>query len=680
MSSSGEDRAGRPRLAAVGLVLVQCTALSVLSEGHLFAAAAGMLALLSLVKRCQVSPENAPHWLWSVLLGLMVALKYRLAPEELPEQVTFFNTSLGYEAARYLIVLQVIPLYVRRPSGQLPTGVAGLACLSLVLASNVRMTPSTQGISQSLCLTFVILMGCFAHTNRTAALGGGRLLTRGLLTAVAVTAALAGVAVAGLLRHFEDDVAAFLAGERDTLAEREISRGFSGRGAIGDITAWKQHAAEHVALRIHAATPPGYLRGMVFDEFHAENYWSATSDQRALGTVGSSWLQPLRSGEELYALTDPPAAPLAGRTLDVWPDERTGSRLFAPLEAVYLATVAAPIAVNSHDLPLRPEKALAAPFTLFLAEQAVPADLPPLRREMYLRVRPELAEELLPWTQEVFAECRTTADKLERVVRFFRQGFRYDLRPQPRRWRELVLDFLDNRRAGHCELFATSAAVLLRTAGVPTRYVTGYVATERNQTGGYWVARRKHAHAWVEAYDDERRQWVIVECTPPEGIPQAQGTGGWADWWDAQQHALVEWGHRFLHGGAAELVALLASVPGLAVILSSVALILLWKHRPGGTVASRPTVVVEDPELARILSRGDRLARRIGCPRVPGETLSTFARRLREVSPAAPGPPSTLADWYEEYIRVRYGKPQPGDPRGRLWRRLRVVAAALKAR
>ena len=66
-------------------------------------------------------------------------------------------------------------------------------------------------------------------------------------------------------------------------------------------------------------------------------------------------------------------------------------------------------------------------------------------------------------------------------------------------------------------------------------------------------------------------------------------------------------GCRGQHGGAAELVTLLASVPGLAVILSSVAAILLWKHRPGGSVASRPTVVVEDPELARILSRGDRL-------------------------------------------------------------------------
>jgi hypothetical protein len=173
---------------------------------------------------------------------------------------------------------------------------------------------------------------------------------------------------------------------------------------------------------------------------------------------------------------------------------------------------------------------------------------------------------------------------------------------------------------------------------------------------------------------------VTVECTPAGGIPQARRAGGWEDWWDAQQQSLEEWGHRLLHGGAAGLVALLASVPGLAVILSSVAAILLWKHRPGAIVTPRPTVVVEDPELARILSRGDRLARRIGCPRVPGETLSAFARRLRDLSTVAPGSPSTLADWYEEYIRVRYGKPQPGDPRGRLWRRLRAVAAALKAR
>jgi hypothetical protein len=96
-------------------------------------------------------------------------------------------------------------------------------------------------------------------------------------------------------------------------------------------------------------------------------------------------------------------------------------------------------------------------------------------------------------------------------------------------------------------------------------------------------------------------------------------------------------------------------------------------------VARRPAVVVDDPALARVLRRGDRLARRLGCRRAPGETLSAFARRLREASAAA-AVPSSLADWYEEYIRVRYGKPQPGDPCGELWRRLRAAAAALKAR
>lgn len=679
MSGCGEDRAWRPRLAAVGLVLVQCAALSVLTEGHLFAAVAGGLALLSLVRRCQLAPENAPHGLWSVLLGLLVAIKYRLAPEELPEQVTFFNTSLGYEAARYLIVLQVMPLYVQRPSGRLPTWVAGLACLSLALASNVRLSSANAGVSQGLCLTFVILLAWFAHANRTAALGGGRRLARGLLAGVAAAAALAGVAVASLIRHYEDDVAAFLAEPGHTLADREVARGFSGRGAIGDITGWKQHAADHIALRIHAPAPPGYLRGMVFDEFHEENYWSATADQRSLGTVESSWLQLRRSGEDVYALTDRPAGPLRGGSLDVWPDERTGSRLFAPLEAVYLATATGPVAVNSHGLPVRPEKAAAAPFTLFLAEGPVPVDLSPSQRELCLRVRPELELELHPWTQHVFVNCRTTADKLKAVVQFFHEGFRYDLLPQPRRWRNVVLDFLEHRRAGHCELFATSGALLLRMAGVPTRYVTGYVATERNHTGGYWVARREHAHAWVEAYDDERRQWVTVECTPPDGVPQAGPAGGWADWWDAQQLALKAWSHRLLHAGAGGVVALLASVPGLAVLLSSVAAILLWKHRRRVRVARRPAVVVDDPALARVLRRGDRLARRLGCRRAPGETLSAFARRLRDASAAA-DVPSSLADWYEEYIRVRYGKPQPGDPCGELWRRLRSAAAALKAR
>ena len=42
-----------------------------------------------------------------------------------------------------------------------------------------------------------------------------------------------------------------------------------------------------------------------------------------------------------------------------------------------------------------------------------------------------------------------------------------------------VAEFLLKTRAGHCEHFATATTMLLRAAGVPTRYAVGYSVQEK---------------------------------------------------------------------------------------------------------------------------------------------------------------------------------------------------------
>lgn len=74
--------------------------------------------------------------------------------------------------------------------------------------------------------------------------------------------------------------------------------------------------------------------------------------------------------------------------------------------------------------------------------------------------------------------------------------------------------FLMESDTGYCVHFATAAAVLLRAAGIPARYVTGYmVSCEAGQTV---TVESDRAHAWVEYYDADARAWVIAEPTPPD--------------------------------------------------------------------------------------------------------------------------------------------------------------------
>ena len=66
-----------------------------------------------------------------------------------------------------------------------------------------------------------------------------------------------------------------------------------------------------------------------------------------------------------------------------------------------------------------------------------------------------------------------------RVRAYFRDNFRYSLyRPAPDGEVSALEDFLRRSRAGHCEYFATATVLLLRAAGVPARYATGYSVQE----------------------------------------------------------------------------------------------------------------------------------------------------------------------------------------------------------
>lgn len=77
--------------------------------------------------------------------------------------------------------------------------------------------------------------------------------------------------------------------------------------------------------------------------------------------------------------------------------------------------------------------------------------------------------------------------------------------------RDYVDWFLNESRQGYCMHYATAATLLLRTAGIPARYVSGYVA-DVPHTGEAEVTDHA-AHAWVEIFR-EGLGWMPLEVTP----------------------------------------------------------------------------------------------------------------------------------------------------------------------
>ena len=76
---------------------------------------------------------------------------------------------------------------------------------------------------------------------------------------------------------------------------------------------------------------------------------------------------------------------------------------------------------------------------------------------------------------------------------------------------DFALWFMEKAKTGYCTHFATACTVLLRAAGIPAQYVTGYMVEA--EAGRTTTVTEKHAHAWVEAFINGVG-WVVLEPTP----------------------------------------------------------------------------------------------------------------------------------------------------------------------
>lgn len=83
--------------------------------------------------------------------------------------------------------------------------------------------------------------------------------------------------------------------------------------------------------------------------------------------------------------------------------------------------------------------------------------------------------------------------------------------------KDFVEYFLTENHKGYCSHYASAGVILLRTMGIPARYVEGYAIPEsqfeQRQEGYYTEVKDNNAHAWIEVYKD-RFGWVPVEMTP----------------------------------------------------------------------------------------------------------------------------------------------------------------------
>lgn len=318
-------------------------------------------------------------------------------------------------------------------------------------------------------------------------------------------------------------------------------------------------------INVRQGQSPGLWRGRVYRHYVASS-WKDDINSDIRQRLSSYDLTPLELTENLSMLNSrfgiprivtaqiEPVSPVnrilysAGRPIAMkaaWTELRINTNTGAAQSPWYPSNYATPIyTVTGESVELLGAATLARGLSESeLSEwRADPRRAPVL----LLPEDPQDAAEFRLIARQILDQARSQGRKVDTPVQrvlavndFLRDNYVYSLNTSitPSN-QDGVLYFLKETRAGACDMFASSMALILRAMNVPTRLVTGYLETEGGNTGAEAnpegsagtpdgnggrpneiTLRERDAHAWVEYYSPQLG-WVTHD--PSAGTRMAE--------------------------------------------------------------------------------------------------------------------------------------------------------------
>ncbi len=157
-------------------------------------------------------------------------------------------------------------------------------------------------------------------------------------------------------------------------------------------------------------------------------------------------------------------------------------------------------------------ESVAAPFNLRSAGEEYPE-----WTQAYLQLPETLPERVRTLAEALTVDEETPYDKALNIRNFLISvPYNLDIEAPPD-GADGVDHFLFESQQGYCDYYASAATVLLRAAGIPSRYVLGYAPGRFNTAWGVYEVLELNYHAWVEAYFPDYG-WIRFEPTPPDAI------------------------------------------------------------------------------------------------------------------------------------------------------------------
>ena len=622
----------------------------------------GVALLASIVIPARHSGSSAPIWMLRIALWGAIFALHMMRPENTAN--TFFDTKLSWLGEPLMAEL-VLQVWKSRPEGG-GRGVVTLFLSGLVFLIACDITedaaqlpfrfPFTLYLAPAYMLFLVLSMRHYRiqepldGQNSLPALTSAERLalqraarTRYALYVVMVAVAIGlGVGLHHTLRRFRSELTYM--GMR-LLAERQASRssGLSTTPRLGPTDGLKG-STERVAL-IHGASLDSHWRVLAFSRYNRGN-WGPSRETRKYDTYAALLPSQKSSRTQATVLT-------VERLSDNY------GLLYTPLHTVSLEPL------QSGELqwsvpeggPLFVKPALPGDYTIVVSSDdayqgILCTPLTAEERVKLLEVPSDVDPRVGQLANSIVGGITKPQARADAIEHYLLTNYKYSLKYHPGSG-DPVSKFILSHSAAHCEYFGSAAVILLRSVGIPARYVIGYYAHE-GAGPGVTVLRQRDAHAWAECWI-EGQGWVAVDGTPGGGRPDelAGPVPGWQralEWVQDNGHRVQEW---------------LAGPNGVKVgavigIIAFIALGWQWRKQSRRAPVEKVSVFAyaeSREELTALFARFELLSKTKGLVCPPPQTWQEYLASPVAITAAqTSGFDTALAQKFiEDYYHARFG-------------------------
>lgn len=304
--------------------------------------------------------------------------------------------------------------------------------------------------------------------------------------------------------------------------------------------------------------------------------------------------------------------------------------------------------------------------------------------ESYTQLPEELPDRIGELAEEITDGYDTQYDKVRAIEQYFNQGdYIYETEDVAIPYEEIdyVDEFLFETKAGYCDNFSTSMAVMLRTLDIPTRWVKGFTGgtllDEAGSDDGYmYEITNSNAHSWVEVYfagigwvpfeptigfsgASEVEQEGVEESTEEENEPidDRLEQDDTEEEEDIPEEELDEEDRTASAGKNDQKTSTIPTYLLIGLFIIALAILYFWRYK---IVMYMILSTLHDGQKTKSIDRSLRfclfLCNKKGLHKETGETLRSFALRVDKAS--GMNEMSTLIHMYEQYM---YSKEQQMD-------------------